>query len=400
MLKKIAFGTVCTLLGVAGAMAQNPPDCNGCPNQGCTVPDANDRASTSQKGSLLIFPKVEAHRTKASKAITLDTFIQISNDFNQDVHVLTFFVSEDCERLYTDIDLTKNQPRYWSAATGKGAGGVGVVSPLFSVPGGPKIQGTDEVVRGYLVVFAADPNNAQIRWNHLTGLATIVDYANGTAWEYSPYAFAVVDDSNAPPNGGNIGTPGTILMNGQDYQASFNHLLLEFFTCGSMAFSGGGVTVDHDTQVTLMINDIDVRQDHCVPRTKASYEIWNEDEASFVADYCVTCWDCDFLCNKGDQFTLETLGSFDRARARIDGIASVLCADLDPNVANEPDVCNHALLGVAAKYLTFNGTDIVTAGSHLVGTGAQCARLLYDVGTGEPEEVITPRAPKGGMGSK
>lgn len=94
---------------------------------------AQDRVSTSTKGSLLWFPKIEL-RFDAGGNLKQDAFIQLSNDFPTDVHLVTFYVLEDCTRFYIDIDLTKNQPVFWSVATGQPYG----VAPLTVIRGDRK----------------------------------------------------------------------------------------------------------------------------------------------------------------------------------------------------------------------------------------------------------------------
>ena len=94
----------------------------------------------------------------------------------------------------THIMLTANQSVYWSAATGQPAG----VSPLEVLdPGGrPDIRG--RVVRGFIVAWAVDAAGHEIGWNHLSGGATVVSYADQTAHEYASFAVQWVSDA---PNG-------------------------------------------------------------------------------------------------------------------------------------------------------------------------------------------------------
>ncbi|HRX86068.1 MAG TPA: hypothetical protein P5572_13695, partial [Phycisphaerae bacterium] len=93
------------------------------------------------------------------------------------------------------ISLTANQPTYWSAATGRG----GVDVPPFTIlmpgppPGQPAADGSgDRVLRGFILAWAVNAEGEEIRWNHLTGGATVVNYERGTSWEYASYAFRVV----------------------------------------------------------------------------------------------------------------------------------------------------------------------------------------------------------------
>lgn len=338
-------------------------------------PAAVSRASASEKGSLLIFPYVEV-RYNAAGDVVQDTFLEVSNDYNSGgVHLLTYFVSDDCAKLYSDRDLTKNQPVYWSAATGQPFG----LAPIFAVPGGKKLdpQTGEWVVRGHFFCFATDDGGQPIRWNHLTGEATVVRYTDHVAWTYSPYAFRALTGVHGDP----VGTAGELKLDGEHYDLSFNRLLMEFFTVGSSAMSGGGKIITHDTQLTLMINDLDVRQEKVDFYTKALFQIWNEDEASFATEYCMPCWYSTSLSDLGVAFSLPVLG-FDRARAGIDGIASPLVCDQPLQIVTG----EHALLGVATKILAYNNGKVALAGGSLPGTGTQAAVIRYDVPP-PPEEI-------------
>ena len=333
------------------------------------------RATTSEKGSVLIYPKVEL-RWNAAGELIQDTFISITNDNDDEVMVLMYFVSETCTNVDNDITLTHNQPAWWSAFSGL-PGPNGGVSP-FTVLGAPYPDpegSTDLVLRGYIVAWAINDDHAQIRWNHLAGEATIVNYADGDAWEYTAYAFAaLVGDT-----GDIIGEPGIIALNGIEYASGFDLLLLDFFASGSQAFSGGSRTVLHDTDLTLLILDQDFTQETPGPfKTKAHFDIWNENEISFSGmEYCITKWDQSLLSNHGGHFLRRNLQT-DKGKARIDGMQSVLC----------PQSTAESLLGVEAKLLTFNGTDLATAGTTLVGMGTQAASILYDIPSGGGEKAI------------
>jgi hypothetical protein len=331
------------------------------------------RASTSQKGSVLIYPKIEVRWSSGGDLIQ-DTIVQISNDLNDSgVHVVSFFVDEDCIETYTNFDLTKNQPVWFAASSGLPLG----VAPITSKSAKKTDPLTGErYIRGFFFCFAANAANQQIRFNHLTGLATVVRYDDADAYEYSPYAFQAL----VGLTGAVVGTPGVIKMNGIEYETSFNRLLLEFFASGSMAFSGGGRTITHDTIVALLINNIDVRQEKIRRCTKAFYNIYNQNEISFVEEYCFCCWSCVHLSSIGGLFLVENLQT-DRGRAIIDGIASpTVCDVFDPLDPFKPKSTNEPLLGISIKELTYVGTgDIARAASHLVGTGNENATIWYDL---------------------
>ena len=85
---------------------------------GVMVPGAlaADRVSATEKGSLLIYPKVEV-RWNADGYLIQDTFLTLNNDLNTAVDIEMFFVAEHCTYVDNVISLTKNEPTYWSAAT-------------------------------------------------------------------------------------------------------------------------------------------------------------------------------------------------------------------------------------------------------------------------------------------
>lgn len=368
MLRKVAVGAVVGLLFATGAFAQT-------------------RVSDVEKGSLFMFPKVEL-RWNAAGDLIQDTFIDIANDNTADVKILLYFVAETCTQVDNDIVLTINEPAYWSCATGlpKGVNPFTVLGAPYNDPEGS----TDKVLRGFIYGWAVDANHNQIRWNHLYGDATIVNYEKGYAWSYNAYTFAaVVGDTGFP-----IGEPGVINLGGE-YAFAFNKLLMDFYAVGATAFSGGGRLVTHDTDLTLLIVDQDLRQDTLGPyKTKATFELWNQNEVSFSGThYCITKWDQSLLSTHGGQFLLANLLT-NKGRARIDGIHSTLC-----DTPNFPST-DRALLGVAVKLLTFDNGDVTAAGNNLFGTGTEATTILYDVLSGPEEQHGMPGAGPAGADRK
>ena len=299
-----------------------------------------DRVSASEKGSLLVYPKIEI-RWNASGELIQDTFVTINNDLHSGggVDIQMYLVSESCTDRDNVFFLSHDEPAYWSAVTGNPKG----VSP-WTVLGAPYPDpdgSTDWVMRGYLLAWAVGVDGEQIRWNHLFGGATIVNYEQGEAWEYAAYSFPVVEDV---PNGAAVGTPGIIQLDGNEYDSPFAKLLLDFFASGATAFSGANNLVTHDTDLTLLIVNHDFTDNGTGPySTKAKFEIWNENEVGFSGmEYCVMKWDESLLSNRGGHFLVENLQT-DKGRARIDGVQSYYC----------PDSAPQPLLGVAAKLLAY-----------------------------------------------
>jgi hypothetical protein len=106
---------------------------------------------------------------------------------------------------------------------------------------------------------------------------------------------------------------------------------------------------------------------------------------------CITCWDQTLLSDySAPMHFFRTNLQSDKGKARINGLQADRC---DHNCFDKLDgfddffglefVCseNSALLGVAAKTLSFNAGsgDVEEAGSNLVGLGFQSAKIKYDI---------------------
>lgn len=316
----------------------------------------------------------------------------------------------ECERAHpgwnsvdVGISLTGHQPTYWSAATGQPQG----VSPFTILdpgtpPGRPAMDGTtDRVLRGYIVAWAVDPNGVEIRWNHLKGDAVTVNYALGTAWEYTTYSFAVVNGSaNGAPTGL---TPGQLDLDGIEYDQGYETLLLDFYS----SIVGG----TFDTELTLLPVSVDLRQETEGPvATKASFTIWNQNEVKLTGmDRCITCWDSTFVSQYGvpNHFLLDNLQT-SKGKAQIVGVPSKLCdfdydpGDIctqnalaaDPTASGADPTCDPrdilsqdaSLLGVAMKQFQVNSNGYDTAGMNLVGMGYKAATIKADFAGSPPDE--------------
>lgn len=344
----------------------------------CSSAFAADRVSASEKGSVLVYPKVEVRWN--TQGLTQDTFISLNNDYTQGVHIVAFFVTELCTVQYSDFDLTANEATYWRASDGQPKG----VGPFWTgVTPYPDPEGCPEViVRGFIVLFATNESNEQIRWNHLYGGATIVNYLHAFMWEYNAYAYKAVDPWS---NGAVVGTAGTINFDGAEYEQCFDTLLMDFFASNNIGAIGGwpfpidGVPID--TDLTLVVANWDLTQGGTPSFTKADFWIWNMNEASRRTHYCVYKWD-EFRLSIDPTFQIQFLQT-NKGRARIEGIENVEC----------PDSTEQPLLGVRATFAYLTWCDagapgiIAVAGSNLFGSGLESAQLLYDV-TPPPDEKL------------
>ncbi len=283
-----------------------------------------------------------------------------------------------CNWVDVGINLTANQPTFWSAASGLPAG----VSPWTILdpgtpPGRPDPDGSDErVLRGYIVAYAVGSDGEEINWNHLKGDALIVNYAGGEAWEYNAWAFQALAGTHGQPTG----TPGEFNLNGIEYDKCFSYLMLDFMAAGSTAFSPawypGGIVAD--TDLTLFPVDLDVRQDGNGPvTTKAKFDVWNGNEVKLTGmTRCITCWDQALISRyEAPNHFLRVNLQTDKGKARIEGVASSTCSGS----------VSSALLGVAAKMLDYGGGAFTTlAGTNLVGMGTKDAVIRADVTSSPP----------------
>jgi len=364
------------------------------------------RANASQKGSLLVFSKVEVAWNAAGDLIQ-DTFIDLTNDYPADVCVTAYFINGDqpleatanerahqgCNWVDVHFCLTRDEPTFWAASTGLPKGLTPWTILDEGTPQGrPDICGPDStvrVLRGWIVLWAVDNLANAISWNHLKGDVLIINYDLSAAWEYNAWAF-----QSAFAQGGIIGDPGNLIFNGINYDLAPDLLLLDFYASGSRALSGGSAVVDVDTDLTIHPLTIDLRQDReRQVYTKAKFDIWDQNEVKHTGtEKCIVKWDQCLLSlyPAPNQFVLRNLQT-DKGKARIDGIASTVCDDLGDLEDPRDDILsqNAALLGVSYKILSFNGgASTAYAGSNLVGMGRETALIQYDQNEEPPPSQI------------
>ncbi len=379
-----------------------------------------DRASVSQKGSLLIFPVVEI-KWDVDESVTQDTILTLANDYPEDVYVQLYLVNGDppLEAVFDEdtgeiiepehpgwnwadcqLLLTVNQPTYWSALTGLPAGCQPFTALDDSVPmGRPDLEGPpgSRVLRGFLVAWAVDVRGHEVRWNHLSGGALTVDYAGPTAWEYNAYAFQARSSEHGQETDQ---LPGQLRLDGFEYDVPYEKLFLNFYAVGAQFITGSRSLTAIDTDLTLMPVSVDLRQDSLGPiTTKAKWDIWNMNETRFSGTQrCITCWDQTLMSDYEvpNNFLRQHLQT-DVGKARIDGIASTRCDTAQcPDNTSDLGVCsvNAAILGVANKMLAIEGTSCANdaaAGATFVGMGQEPAMILYDI-VAPPTELRSPGA--------
>jgi hypothetical protein len=246
------------------------------------LPDATARANVTVKGSLLVYSKVEI-KWNSNFDVIQDTILDIANDNSADVSVLFYLVNGDqptlpipptptspgerghlgCNAVNTQLTLTGNQPAYWSALTGDplGLNPFTILDP-GTPPGRPDTDPGNpggRVLRGYVLAWAVNSGEEEIRWNHLIGDAVVVHYPKSMAWEYNAWSFPAVAGVN---DGDLLLLPlGQLNLDGVEYAFAPNFLIMDFYASGAVLRSmlGASATVV-DTDLTLWAASKDLRQ--------------------------------------------------------------------------------------------------------------------------------------------
>jgi hypothetical protein len=305
---------------------------------------APSTGNTSNKGSLLIFPKIVVgdHTT---------TIIQISNDYTTrpgDIDLKCFWFDGIDKRVRDfQIEMSKSQPIYIDAKTGRGTINV------------PSFPGTE----GDLTCFAVEANQStQIKWNHLSGNAMVVDYKKETAYQYNSWNFPV---GPGIPQGASVDPQGRLELSADpsQYYACPRYLEAKFPAVRSGYYPNKNKPFlkFYDTDLAVSLCKKDLKQDRAEICTKLTFTIWNEDETKFTGTHqCVDCWIERYL-SEIDTFPenfyrgqLKTRF----ARFRVQGIYSNVCDgynegacyDLGGGVTNIVDT---GIVGVTVQKILF-----------------------------------------------
>jgi hypothetical protein len=308
-------------------------------------------------------------------------------------------------------------------------------------PGRPDLEtlnGSDRILRGYVIMWAVDFNEEanewqEIRWNHLKGDGAIVNYENGTAWEYNAWAF----QSGNVNHGEFTGTPGALLLNGVEYSQGFSELILDFYEPGTNLGSAE-VTAQVVTDLTVHPLPVDLRQDDFGPvLTKVDAFLHNELESDQATRRCVCCWDQTMLDSwsnnvPGASDAFDSINT-DKGKARLIALNGEhndcdfddICGDLDIRngdsggtsglfeamarygirldlLPTEQGRLRIPLLALATKFIAFTGGDdgpaSASAGMSVPGAGERPAIVLYDILAGSEELRDVIHRPEGAKG--
>jgi hypothetical protein len=197
-----------------------------------------------------------------------------------------------------------------------------------------------------MYVWAVGADNAQIRWNHLSGGVI----GSGA------YASAAAMQGN---NGDAIGVAGTLNLDGVMYSSGYNGATYNF--------------VADDDMLTIELLDHDFADKNAAdPNTKIVAEIWNENEVKFSGtSRCVSCIESSEISGWSDSavnfFRSSSLGTA-LGKARLSTEANASCGS-DENPSSE-----------RAFMASSGGLGSVA------GTGSRSATITYELES-EPEEA-------------
>jgi len=298
----------------------------------------NPVGNTNQQGSVLIFPKIDV--TGAT-----DTLVSLSNGNDEAVEVECYWV--DSLQVPHDFmfSLTANQPIVFSARTG-----LCLETPIaVTIPPFP----TNNSTIGELKCWATDAAGMnQISWNFLTGSAKVVNIEYYTAYEYNAWAFQAIAATTFPTLT-DVGTGGTINLDGVNFEACPQYFLGNFFATGSE------YGFFKNTELTLIPCIEDLREERTPTYTKAIFDIWNENEVEFSGDtQCVKCFFDGWLSVISPDFSFCNLDSA-AARFRTYGQTNAVCP-------GGPQV-NTPFVGLLVEKLDFS------FGEETTGLGPACA---------------------------
>jgi len=364
-------------------------------------------ANTSQKGSLLVFPKVIAFDNGTTGA-EIDTYFFIGNDNTVGTWVKCYWMDNNQTVQDFFFYLTANQPVVFSSFWGS--------SDYVPIP---PFRGI-----GTLTCWAAkDDDSAPIKFNHLYGNAMIrygdTATANaGKAIFYNAYSFAA--DANLPNPNPNIanqylnqlydivgdsslrlrltGDAPPVAQRG--YDACPQYLVFNFIPDGNALAAG------YKPDLTLWPCRQDLRQDRIPTCTKAKFDIWNENEVKFTGTYqCFKCFFEGFLTDIGASAFLNARGpgyggtkftdavlKTQSARARVQGIYSSVC--VSSNTTGLPAVTpkTKVIGGIGCPNLV-DGARTATFNEAWGLTSAAITPLLGVVMYAADETVIDPTNP-------
>lgn len=333
--------------------------------------------NNSQKGSLLILTDIDvtANRT---------TIVRMVNDGDADVKVKCVYVDQgnntDITKItwknWSDfvITLTPRQPVWFDAKTGWGSSGPGTANSFPTA--------ASAADKGELICFAiTNTERNKRKFNHLAATATVMDFVDGDAYEYTAHAFYAR----------NLTADATILaLDGNEYDLCPTYLLGQFGPVTNTVQLGGGrafaVTLN---RVAISSCFQQPKQDNAPVFTKLEFEVWNKHEVKFTGAYkCVDSWWDTYLDQDPEggtvisgmynrtNFSYGQLGT-DSAYYRVSGVSSIRCAPLTTVAVG--------LLGTQSSRLTLTPGGVALVGTNVNHAGTKVGSISWALGS-ETEE--------------
>jgi hypothetical protein len=342
----------------------------------CSASAAPNVTNGAQKGSLLVFPDVDVRTTTS-------TLIRLANDGAQSIDVKCIWMDGNKNRTDFTVRLTRTQPFWFDAKTGQGTLRVNPF-PAFASNGydNPYLGGAnrDPYFAGLLVCFAVDIGEEnQVKWNHLSGSATVYDSTLGTAYEYSAYAFFVQSGLDLAP----LGTPGALYLNGVDYDSCPIYQIGQISPEGTVITAGTSVLTYLRNRLAVAGCSLDLNQDWNPIATKLLFDVWNSDEVKFSGAFeCADSWHETGLTDidaAPTNFTRANLGT-DSARFRVQAVKSSQCL-------NSQAV---GLLAVQSSAVDIGGRPSKVS-TNLTAAGKFLGKVTWDPAEVVPEGGLTPR---------
>jgi len=400
---------------------------------------ATKLGSATQKGSVLIFPRIEAMDATGSlvpNIATSDTFVQITNDSSVPVNIQCYWgttegVPYDLKggnavvqavgsahdnrvairnNHYMDFSftLTKNQPAaFWAGDLSSLANGTYVTTvlgldKLSSVVNPPQFNFFQDTIDGVVVnagelkCWAVDRTGTkEIHHNHLVGKATVFTFNNpavepagvpnaqGQAHEYNAWAFQAHywGDKKQTYAPNDINYSGKILPTPGVISLDGK----EYDQCPSQLLGQfipanfGGIPNTTRTQISVANCHQDMKQDNQSHITKLTYTVWNANETKYTgAHECMGAWYESDLGVAFPHFTYKTLKT-DSAYFRAVPTKSALCNQGVQKGAAETDVGVDSVVGIQVNDIAGH----FQTSSNLVDLGAGTTYSKEGVGKGE-----------------
>src|SRR5262245_12801399 len=221
--------------------------------------------NATQKGSLLIWPDIRVDNG-------WNTIVRLQNDGSVDVDVICYWMDGNKNKVDFLFTITKNQAIWFEAKNGTGTFNVnrfpvsvsnGFDNPDLISPGFAAETSLSAALlgdfnrpyfRGLLACWAVDGGaKHQVKWNHLSGTATVYNiapkFAEPTdAYEYNAYAFFVPTGLDQEP----VGVAGVLNLNGVEYDSCPLYQIGQFTPGTRTVIPGAGPTFTR----TLIPDDV------------------------------------------------------------------------------------------------------------------------------------------------